>query len=218
MIDSGCTDHLLSFFDDFIHLGDQRWTAFVANGNKVSIYGPGTIVIQQINGGFKPPTVSLEEAWYVPDSSYCLLSVPLLTNHGYCCEITNSRSSIWDNRGCMVIQATALSLANNQHWFQLEMITPMSGIVASLADDHSYHIWYQHFGHASWNALCHASTHLTSVPLLTLPSNLTPWKGYQIEKMPDCAFPASSKWASCPLALVYIDLIGPMPMEPCSHA
>ena len=61
MIDSGCTDHLSPFIDDFVHLGDQKQTASVANENKVSIYGPGTILIQQINGGFKPPTVSLEE-------------------------------------------------------------------------------------------------------------------------------------------------------------
>ena len=53
----------------------------------------------------------------------------------------------------MVIQATALSPANNLHWFQLEMITPMIGIVASLVDDCSYHIWHQHFGHTSQNAL-----------------------------------------------------------------
>ena len=36
--------------------------------------------------------------------------------------------------------------------------------------------------------------------------------------MPDYAFPASGKQASCPLALVHTDLIGPMPTEPHSHA
>ena len=46
MIDNGCTDHLSPFIDDFVHLGDQKWTASVANGNKVSMYGPGTIFIQ----------------------------------------------------------------------------------------------------------------------------------------------------------------------------
>ena len=115
MIDSGCTDHLSPFINDFVHLGDQKWTASVANENKVSMYGPGTILIQQINRGFKPPTVSLEEVWYMPDSSHCLLSIPSLTHHGYCCEITNSGSQIWDKRGCMVIQATALSSTNNLH-------------------------------------------------------------------------------------------------------
>ena len=140
MIDSGCTDHLSPFIDDFVHLGEQKQTASVANGNKVSMYDSGTILIQQINEGFKPPTVSLEEVWYVPDSSHCLLSVPSLTHHGYHCEITISGSWIWDKRGWMVIQATALSSANNLHWFQSEMITLMTGIVASLVDDHSYHI------------------------------------------------------------------------------
>ena len=89
MIDSDCTDHLSPFIDDFVHLGDQKWTASVANGNKVSMYGPGTILIQQINGGFKPPTVSLEEVWYASDSSHHLLLVSSLTHHGYHYEITN---------------------------------------------------------------------------------------------------------------------------------
>ena len=140
MIDSGCTDHLSPFINDFVHLGDQKQTASVANGNKVFMYGPGTIFIQQLNGGFKPPIVSLEEVWYAPDSSHYLLSIPLLTHHGYCCEITDSGSWTWDKRGCMVIQPTALSPANNLHWFQSKMITSMMGIVASLADDYFYHI------------------------------------------------------------------------------
>ena len=133
-------------------------------------------------------------------------------------EITDSGSWIWDKRGYMVIQAIALSPTNNLYWFQLEMITPMTGIVASLVDDHSYHIWHQCFSHTFQNALCHASTHLSDVPLLTLPANLAPCKDCQIGKMPDHAFPASGKQASRPLALVHTDLIGPMPIEPCSCA
>ena len=96
------------------------------------------------------------------------------------------------------------------------MITPMTGIVAFLADDCFYHIWHQYFGHTSWNALCHASTHLSGVPSFTLPADLAPCKGCQVGKMPDHAFPAFDKWTSHPLALVHIDLIGSMPMEPHS--
>ena len=54
----------------------------------------------------------------------------------------------------------------------------MTGIVASLADDYSYHIWHQYFGHIFLNALHHASTHLSGVPTLTLPADLAPCKGY----------------------------------------
>ena len=118
----------------------------------------------------------------------------------------------------MVIQVTVLSPANNLHLFQLETITSMTGIVASLVDDCSYHIWHQRFSHTSWNALCHTSTYLSGVPSLTLPADLAPCKGCQIEKMPDHAFPAFGKQASCPFALVHTDLIGPMPMEPHSCA
>ena len=118
----------------------------------------------------------------------------------------------------MVIQATALSPANNLHWFQSEIITPIIGIIAYLADNHSYHIWHQCSGHTSHNALHHASTHLLGIPSLTLPADLAPCKGCQIGKIPDHAFPASGKWASHPLALVHTGLVGPMPTEPHSYA
>ena len=47
MIDSGCTDHLSPFEDDFVHLGTQTRYAAVANGQQVSKHGPGKIVVQQ---------------------------------------------------------------------------------------------------------------------------------------------------------------------------
>ena len=182
------------------------------------MYGLDTIFIQQINGGFKPPTVSLEEVCYVPNSSHHLLLVSSLTHYGYHCKIINLRSWIWNKRGCIVIQATALSPANNLHWFQLEMITPMTDIVASLVNDHSYHIWHQCFSHTSQNTLSHVSTHLSGVSSFILPTDLAPCKGCQIEKMLDYAFPAFGKQASCPLTLVYTDLVGPMPTESHSYA
>ena len=47
MINSGCTDYLLPFEDDFIHLGTQTRYAAVANGQQVSMHGPGKVVVQQ---------------------------------------------------------------------------------------------------------------------------------------------------------------------------
>ena len=52
MIDSGCTDHLLPFTDDFAHLGNQGHHAGIANGQKVLMYGPDTVRLlfsQKIN-------------------------------------------------------------------------------------------------------------------------------------------------------------------------
>ena len=116
-----------------------------------------------------------------------------------------------------MIRATALSPANNLHWFQSETITPVSRIIASLADDCSYHVWHQCFSHISRNALHHVSIHLSGVPTLALPKDLPSCKSCQIGKMPDHAFPASEKWASCPLALVHMELVSPMPTEPHSQ-
>ena len=46
MIDSGCTDHLSPFEDNFIHLCTQTRYATVANGQQVSMHGPGKVVVQ----------------------------------------------------------------------------------------------------------------------------------------------------------------------------
>ena len=80
MIDNGCTDHLSLFLDDFIHLGTVKRSATIANSGKVNMYGPGTVLLKQVDGALQ--------------ASNHLLSVTLLTNHGYCCEITSKGSSI----------------------------------------------------------------------------------------------------------------------------
>ena len=47
MIDSGATNHLTPFKEDFVHLFDQTAIATVANGHKVKMYGPGKVIIKQ---------------------------------------------------------------------------------------------------------------------------------------------------------------------------
>ena len=47
MIDSGCTDHLSSFLDDFAHLGNMVRHAVIANSQEVPMYGPGKIILNQ---------------------------------------------------------------------------------------------------------------------------------------------------------------------------
>ena len=47
MIDSGCTNHLTPFLDDFAHLSKEVCYAFVANGERVSMYGLGKVIVQQ---------------------------------------------------------------------------------------------------------------------------------------------------------------------------
>ena len=218
MINSGCTDHLSPFLDDFVHLGTVKRSATVANGGKVSMYGPGTILLKQIDDALPSIHIKLEDVWYAPQASNRLLSVTSLTNHGYCCEITSKGSSIWDKKGREVIWATASSSSNNLHWFQSALITPVIGSIASLADQQSYSIWHQHFGHTSRNALRHAHKQLSSVPLLEISPSHPPCHGCAVGKMPDCPFPGSSKCASHPLALVHMDLVSPFPVEPRSRA
>ena len=46
MIDSGCTDYLSPFKDDFAHLGNQVHYAIVANRQKVPMYDLDKIIIQ----------------------------------------------------------------------------------------------------------------------------------------------------------------------------
>ena len=50
MIDSGCTDHLTPFKDDFAHLGITVHSATVANEQTVPTYGPGKIILESFKG------------------------------------------------------------------------------------------------------------------------------------------------------------------------
>ena len=47
MIDSGCIDHLIPFLDDFAHLSKEVCYASITNGERVPMYGPGKVIVQQ---------------------------------------------------------------------------------------------------------------------------------------------------------------------------
>ena len=117
-----------------------------------------------------------------------------------------------------MIQASALSPTNNLHWFQSLMITPMNGVLSSLAGQDSYDLWHTRFGHLLKNALQQAPLHVTGLPIISVPVSSPSCKGCAMGKMADRPFLSSDKRAARPLALVHTDLIGPMPVEPRSHA
>ena len=59
MIDSGCTDHLTPFMDNFAHLGKEVHYASVANEERIPMYGPCKVIVQQQSQGqcFQPVTL-----------------------------------------------------------------------------------------------------------------------------------------------------------------
>jgi len=216
MIDSGCTDHLSPFKDNFAHLDNQVRHAIVANRQKIPMYGLGKIIIQSKDERAEP--LVLSEVWYAPHAVHRLMSVPTLTSQGYKYMINDRKSNIWNANECLVIQAKALSLDNNLHWFQSKQITPMDGSINSLAKEDSYDLWHHHLGHPSKNALCAAPSHVTGMPSVALPDTDTPCKGCTLGKMHDHSYPPSEKRATRPLGLVHLDLVGPMPTESRSCA
>ena len=216
MIDSGCTDHLSPFLDDFAHLGNMVRHTVVANGQKVPMYGPGKILLNQCIKGSEP--LVLKEVWYTPHAGHRLLSVPTLTSQGYKCIISDQESSIWDANENLVIQACASSPNNNLHWFPSELMTPIRGLVNSLVKEDSYELWHQRFGHIAKNALRQAPFQVTGLPTVIAPIDTSPCKGCALGKMHDRSYPASGKRATPPLGLVHTDLVGPMPTELCTRA
>ena len=58
---------------------------------------------------------------------------------------------------------------------------------------------------------------LSGIPLLDISSTHPPCTGCALGKMPEHSFLGSDKWASLPLTLVHTNLVGPMPVELCSH-
>ena len=142
----------------------------------------------------------------------------MLTKQGYKCEITHNTSRIWNTKGQLVIQVSALFPTNNLHWFQFIMIIPMNGVLSFLARQDSYDLWHTHFGHLLKNALCQAPSHITSLPTNSVPGSSPSCKGCAMGKMANQPFLSSDKRGAQPLGLVHMDLIGPMPVEPCLHA
>ena len=117
MIDNNCTDHFIPFMDDFVHLGKEVCYVSVANRERVPMYGPGKVIVQQWSKGQGFLSVTLEEVWYASQAAHRLLSVPTLTTQGYHCGVTHKESRIWNTSGDLMIQATALSPNNNLCWF-----------------------------------------------------------------------------------------------------
>jgi len=216
MIDSGCTDHLSPFKDDFAHLGNQVHHAIVANGQKVPMYGLGKIIIQSKDKRAEP--LVLSKVWYAPHAAHRLMSVLTLTSQGYRCTINDCESNIWDANERLVIQAKALSLDNNLHWFQSNQITPVDSSINSLAKEDSYDLWHHCLGHPSKNALHAAPSHVTGMPSVALLDTDTPCKGCALGKMHDRPYLPSGKCATRPLGLVHLDLVGLMPTESRSRA
>ena len=90
----------------------------------------------------------------------------------------------------------------------------MGGIISSLAQDDSYHLWYHYFGHLSRNALYQATSKVSGIPTVIISPSLAPCKGCALGKMYDCPYALLDKWATRPLALVHTNVVGPMPMKP----
>ena len=110
------------------------------------------------------------------------------------------------------MQVSALSPDNILHWIRSSQIIPSVNVV-SLSPENSYQLWHEQLRHTSKNALKAASQNLKGVPSLSIPSTTSPCKGCQLGKQTECTYPDSSKHAQRPLALVHMDLIGPMPVE-----
>ena len=98
------------------------------------------------------------------------------------------------------------------------MITPMNGVLSSLARQDSYNLWHTHFWYLSKNALWQAPLYVTGLPTISVPASSPSCKGCAMGKMANWSFLSFDKRAAQPLALVHTDLIGPMPVEPHLHA
>ena len=107
----------------------------------------------------------------------------MLTKQDYRCEITHNASRIWNAKGQLVIQVSALSPMNSLHWFQSIMITPMNDVLSSLARQDLYDLWHTHFGHLSKDALQQAPLHVTGLPTISVPASSPSCKGCAMGKM-----------------------------------
>ena len=78
MVDSGCTNHLSPYPEDFVSHENHQQNCKTANSNIMPIFGPGTVIIRHHNGE-RPRTLMLTGVYYAPHISHHLLSIMALT-------------------------------------------------------------------------------------------------------------------------------------------
>ena len=133
LIDSGASDHITPYLEDFSSLLQGERLASTTNGSIIQMHGLGTIIMKQDIS--RAPLVLLTRVWYAPDAAHRLLSVMALTSQGFLCKITD-KTKIWDKQGKLVIQASTLLPTTLLHWFWSKLITP-EGTVYSLQENNS---------------------------------------------------------------------------------
>ena len=119
LIDSGASDHITPYLEDFSHILSGERLASTTNGSIIQMHGPGTIVLKQDTP--QAPIVRLTGVWYAPEAAHRLLSVTALTSQGFSCKITD-KTKIWNKQGKLVIQASALLPSTPLHWFRSKLI------------------------------------------------------------------------------------------------
>ena len=177
MVDSGCTDHLSPYPEDFFSHENHQRNCKTANGNIMPIFGPGTVIIRHHNGE-RPRTLVLTGVYYAPHVSHRHLSITALTKQGFTCTI-REKTQIWDRSGTLVIMAEQLIPSETLHWFLSTAMTP-DAKATSIQLKQDYILWHYRMGHCLHNALRHAPDHVSGIPKLEIPPTLLwmfTWQG-----------------------------------------
>ena len=203
MVDSGCTNHISPFPEDFISWENNTRKCKTASGNIMPIFGPGTVIIRHHNGECHK-TLVLTGVYYTPHVSHHLLSIMALTKQGFMCMIRD-KTQIWNRSGNLVIMAEQLIPSETLHWFLSTAMTPDSK-AASIQLNQDYVLWHYHMGHCSHNALRHAPDHVSGIPKLEIPPKPWPCQECLLGKAHERPFPPSDSRGDLPLGLVHTDL------------
>ena len=150
MVDSGCTNHLSPYPEDFVSRENHQQNCKTANGNIMPIFGPGTVILRHHNGE-RPRTLVLTRVHYAPHVSHRLLSITALTKQGFMCTIRD-KTQICPRSGSLMITAEQLIPSETLHWFLSTVITP-DAKATSIQSKQDYVLWHQRMGHCSRNAL-----------------------------------------------------------------
>ena len=81
LIDSGASDHIIPYLEDFSNLAWEEQFASTTNGFIIKMRGPGTIILKQDHKS--TPPITLTGVWYAPEAAHHLLSVTALTHLGF---------------------------------------------------------------------------------------------------------------------------------------
>jgi hypothetical protein len=203
MLDSGATHHITPHRSDFKDYTSAKGTVRLGDKSGQEQIGVGSVIIKSPQGC----TITLSNVLHVSGVQTRFISIGALTGKGAKVNFVKDGFEIVLNRKAIAIGY----LEGCLYWLNTSNVS----LNLHTKSAPTLHIWHQHMGHMSYDALkSHGPSAVTGLDLdastMAIPTTCHGCKAGKSTRKP---FPGSAKTTSRILEVVHSDLAGPMQVK-----